>query len=433
MMQSRVPSTQKRQKKHSKLLSLHEHLQKTYSAEMKGIPAFPAKTWTAPSDAVWKERCSTLNAYFHAVLSKPRLAGDAKLKETFARTADAQDWAPVDVPNVATEEDERERFRFVDLDGGMRIGYIDKGDPSHPLVLFVHGFPDTLWTWESAMTRIAEQGYYCVSMAQRGYYPSSLVPIKPDEADWQRFGKQVLGRDVLGVVRGLEKKQAVLVGHDFGAVAVWAAAIMDQQEGSQLVSKVVGEALPPPKAIAVKPGLVFKARHMVYYNTPVIDTVKGTKENNFVYLESLLDRWSPTWRRSNRTLLTVKRHFSMEGRTENAIAYYRALVPPKEAREMLEPLNTVDIKCPVLFICGEEESGGGMVEMFKQTAAQCAGFCEVVVVREAGHFVHLEKPNGWMHKLIPFLKMGPVPDGKQVKIKYVQETAASGTAPNTKA
>ncbi len=98
--------------------------------------------------------------------------------------------------------------------------------------------------------------------------------------------------------------------------------------------------------------------------------------------------------------------------------------PPKQAAELFEPLNTTDIKIPVLFVCGEEESGGGMVDMFKQTATQCAGFCEVVVVREAGHFVHLEKPNGFLHKLIPFLEMGAVSEGKQVKIKYVQETAA---------
>ncbi len=52
-------------------------------------------------------------------------------------------------------------------------------------------------------------------------------------------------------VRLFNKKKkrtgAVLVGHDFGAIAVWSAAIIDQKEGTLLVSKVVGEAVPPPK------------------------------------------------------------------------------------------------------------------------------------------------------------------------------------------
>jgi pimeloyl-ACP methyl ester carboxylesterase len=75
----------------------------------------------------------------------------------------------------------------------------------------------------------------------------------------------------------LGRKGAVLVGHDFGAIAVWAAAVIDQREGTGLLSRVVGEAVPPPKAIAWKPALIFKARHVVYYNTPLLDVVRGTK------------------------------------------------------------------------------------------------------------------------------------------------------------
>ena len=109
----------------------------------------------------------------------------------------------------------------------------------------------------------------------------------------------------------------------------------------------------------------------------------------------------------------------------------QAITTPKEAKDATEALNTTDIRCPVLFVCGEEDSGGGeeMVAMFKQTAAQCASLCEVVVVRECGHFVHLEKPNAFLHKLLPFLELTVVNDGKQVKIKYVQETSMLTSEP----
>lgn len=218
------------------------------------MPPFPAKTWTTPTDAVWMERCSALNAYFHAALSRPRLAQDQGLRETFERTPDAEDWEPVVVGTVATEEDEEERFKFVDANG-LRFGYIDKGNVEDPLVLFVHGFPDTLWSWEEAMKRVASEGFYCVSMAQRGYYPTALVD---GDSDYVRFNKRELGRDVLGVISGLQRRGAVLVGHDFGAVAAWAAAVLDQEAASGLVAKVVGEAVPPPKAMALKPSLILK-------------------------------------------------------------------------------------------------------------------------------------------------------------------------------
>lgn len=345
----------------------------------------------------------------------------------FARTAEAEAWRPV---GILTEEEEERRYKFVDIEGGVRIGYIEDGDSTRPLVLFVHGFPDTLWTWEDTMKKVAPMGFYCVSMATRGYYPSSLIPVKPEEQDWQRYGKHVIARDILRVVAALGKTDATLVGHDWGAVAVWAAAIMNQNDGTHLVDRIVCEAVPPPKAIAMRPALIFKARHILYFNTPLVDTVAGTRASNYVYLDNLVERWSPTWKADNRWLETVKRHYNKEGRLQAAIAYYRAISPPKEAAKIYDPLNNTDIRCPVLFIGGEEDSGGGeqLTEMFKQTALQCAGFCEVVIVREAGHFVHVEKPNAFMHKFGPFLQMTDVPDGKQTKIKYIQQTTTSPDA-----
>jgi pimeloyl-ACP methyl ester carboxylesterase len=400
---------------------LHDSLVARYPDVAAKLPAFPAKTWLAPSAEDWKLRCVMLTGYFGFVFASPQLSKDAEVRSLFARTAEAEAWRPV---GILTDQDEEKRYRYVDIPSGVRIGYIEEGDSARPLVLFVHGFPDTLWTWDEIMKKVAPLGFYCVSMATRGYYPSSLAPSKAEEQDWQRYGKHVIARDVLQVISALGKTEAILVGHDWGAVAVWAAAALDQNEGTHLVYRVVCEAVPPPKAIALKPGLIIKARHIIYFNTPVIDTVGGTRASNYVYLDNLVERWSPNWKFDRKILDTVKRHYSKEGRLEAAIAYYKGMNYPKEAATIYDPINNTDIKCPVLFIGGEEDSGGGdqMSELFKQTALQCAGFCEVVIVREAGHFVHLEKSSAFMHKFGPFLQMTDVPDGKQTKIKYIQQT-----------
>jgi hypothetical protein len=140
-------------------------------------------------------------------LNHPQLSKLSSVVAMFARTPEAEDWKPpAEVLAEVTEAIEKERFRFVDLDSGIRLGYIECGDPKStlPLVVFVHGFPDTLWTWDNAMTTLAGKGFYCVSMAQRGYYPSSIPAIKPEEADWQRYGKHLLARDVLGLVKALK-------------------------------------------------------------------------------------------------------------------------------------------------------------------------------------------------------------------------------------
>jgi hypothetical protein len=151
---------------------------------------------------VWRERCSALNAYFYAVLATPALAELPSVRKMFERTREAEEWAPPpSVVGEVSEADEAARFKFVDVETGMRLGYIDCGEPSAPLVVFVHGFPDTLWTWESAMKNVAAKGFYCVSVAQRGFYPSSIPESRPEEADWQRYGKHLLARDLLGLVK----------------------------------------------------------------------------------------------------------------------------------------------------------------------------------------------------------------------------------------
>ena len=61
---------------------------------------------------------------------------------------------------------------------------------------------------------------------------------------------------------------------------------------SHFLSQVICEAMPPPKAIEYKPSLFLKAWHVVYFNTPVLDVVGGTKDNNFLYLESVMDRFA---------------------------------------------------------------------------------------------------------------------------------------------
>lgn len=62
-----------------------------------------------------------------------------------------------------------------------------------------------------------------------------------------------------------------------------------------------------------------------------------------------------------RILSMVKRHFNKEGRLEAAIAYHKTVSTPKEAAAVYDALNTTDVRCPVLFIGGEDDSGGGCV------------------------------------------------------------------------
>ena len=61
-------------------------------------------------------------------------------------------------------------LHFVDANG-LKFAYLEEG--TGPLVLMLHGFPDTAHTWDDLRSRIAATGYRAVSPFMRGYHPTA--------------------------------------------------------------------------------------------------------------------------------------------------------------------------------------------------------------------------------------------------------------------
>lgn len=106
-------------------------------------------------------------------------------------------------------------LHFVDANG-LTFAYLEEG--SGPLVLMLHGFPDTAHTWDDLRSRIAAKGYRAVSPFMRGYHPTA-IPVR--DAD-----QETLARDVLALVDALGASEAIVVGHDWGASAAYGAAAL---------------------------------------------------------------------------------------------------------------------------------------------------------------------------------------------------------------
>ena len=51
---------------------------------------------------------------------------------------------------------------------GLRFACLAAGDPDHPLLLLLHGFPDNAWTWEHQFAPLAAAGYRVVAPHLRG-------------------------------------------------------------------------------------------------------------------------------------------------------------------------------------------------------------------------------------------------------------------------
>src|SRR5258708_3650864 len=90
---------------------------------------------------------------------------------------------------------------------GVRFAYLEEG--RGPLVLLLHGFPDTPQTWDRARPALAEAGYRAVTPFMRGYAPTEIPHAEAYDSD-------TLGRDALALIEALGERDAVVVGHDWG-------------------------------------------------------------------------------------------------------------------------------------------------------------------------------------------------------------------------
>ncbi|MET7902526.1 alpha/beta hydrolase [Streptomyces sp. NPDC005355] len=113
---------------------------------------------------------------------------------------------PQPTPSPAPVPDAR--HRLVGVPGG-RIHLVEQG--TGPLVLLVHGFPESWYSWRRQLPAIAAAGFRAVALDVRGYGRSSA----PHAVDAYRMTAHVA--DNSGVVRALGEETAIVVGHDWGS------------------------------------------------------------------------------------------------------------------------------------------------------------------------------------------------------------------------
>ena len=92
------------------------------------------------------------------------------------------------------------------------------GPDGAPVVLLLHGFPQSRHTWRSTVPLLAGLGYRAVAIDQRGYSPG----VRPAEVE--AYATDRLVADVLDILDVLGVERAHLVGHDWGGQVAWLTA-----------------------------------------------------------------------------------------------------------------------------------------------------------------------------------------------------------------
>ena len=108
-------------------------------------------------------------------------------------------------------------FRTVDSHGvKLRVAEAGTG----PLVILVHGFPESWSSWRHQIPALAAAGYHVVAPDMRGYGKSGR-PTAVEDYDIKH-----LTGDLVSIVDAMGEKTAILVGHDWGASVSWNAMLL---------------------------------------------------------------------------------------------------------------------------------------------------------------------------------------------------------------
>lgn len=266
----------------------------------------------------------------------------------------------------------------------IEFGYLEAG--SGPLALCLHGFPDTAWGWRHLLPALADAGYHAVAPFLRGYAPTSLAP----DGHYQ-VGALVDDANALHEALGGDG-DAVLIGHDWGAMVSYGAAAYAPDRWRRVVTAAV-----PPLGALASALLTFdqlrRSWYIFFFQNALADVAVGL--NDLEFIARLWQDWSPGYDAAE-DMDHVREAIGDPARLAAAVGYYRAMfqpdlqVPELEAQQQAAAAPTPQ---PTLYLHGADD-GCMTVELAAGALAFLpAEGSRVEVVADAGHFLQLEQPD----------------------------------------
>lgn len=266
-----------------------------------------------------------------------------------------------------------------------------------PLVICLHGFPDTPQTWRHMLPGLASAGYRAVAVTLRGYEASSL-PVDGD------YSIATLSEDVHSWIETLGAERAHLVGHDWGANLAYGAAALCPER----IASIVTLAVPHPAAFAAAMLGDYDQMRRSWYI--YLFQLRGAAEHiveadSFAFLKRLWNDWSPGWSDPS-ALQAMEATFAQSGVLSAAMEYYRAAfnaAHPRAAES--QRLLSTPISAPTLGICGSrDECISADIFEAAMPPALFSGGVRTMRVHDAGHFAHLEKPDVVLGEVLAHLR-----------------------------
>ncbi|MEA2889408.1 MAG: hypothetical protein QOI05_201 [Bradyrhizobium sp.] len=308
--------------------------------------------------------------------------------------------------------------RFIEVND-IKIHIAEAG--AGPLVVLCHGFPESWYSWRHQIKALSESGYHVVAPDMRGYGQTD----RPNAID--QYSLFHLVGDIVGLVNAIGDKQAVVIGHDWGAPVAWHCALFRPD----LFCAVAGLSVPfRPRGRAAPTSLMPHTDSEIFYQ--LYFQTEGVAENEFeqdirktirLFLTGRANKYaaiSPMvprqggWHTSRPLPSSLPNWI-----TEADIDFYVAEFQRSGFRgglnwyrnidrnwELLAPWTGARVTVPALYMAGEQD----LVVKFPGTEQLIANLGQFVpklqktiMLPDCGHWTQQEKPKEVNSAIIAFL------------------------------
>ncbi len=235
--------------------------------------------------------------------------------------------------------------RFVDANG-LRFDVATCGDGDR-LALFLHGFPESSYSWRYQMPLLARLGYRCWAPDLRGYGATTRPPHLQD------YAIEALMADVAGLIDAAAARSTVLLAHDWGAAIAWYFAMRRLRPLERLVimnaphPAVMEKVLPTPRQL-------LRSWYVLFFQIPKLPELLLSMRNFRPIAEAFRSSAVDKSRFPDEVLRVYQDAAAQPGALTAMINYYRAIGRGgggTRQRRLGYPI----IETPTLMIWGEED------------------------------------------------------------------------------
>ena len=293
-----------------------------------------------------------------------------------------------------------------------------------PLVLLIHGWPESWYSWRHQIKALADAGYRVAAPDVRGYGGSD----KPNEIE--AYDMAAMTGDMAGLIAALGEDRAVVIGHDWGAPIAWNTALLHPDRVRAVAGLSVPYTGPGPAPFIDVARQVYKDKffYQIYFQEPgvaeaeleadVRDSLRKiyywisgeglraappqSKPADAKLLDGMADPGEmPSWMSAGDLDYYVAQFqgSGFRGPLNRYRNWHRDFA-------LLSPLAEQKISQPAAFIAGTLEPVLNFVPGVDLVAAmreKMADLRMVEMIEGAGHWVQQERPNQVNQALLRFL------------------------------